>query len=104
MSSDALDDSQELGKGGLLHSHEKRLNMHAQRLRSLEDFRLLHQQTEKAMQQALEGINKHLAKQDSSLDAIEKKMSKWGGMITVIIAIPAAIITVVELMKLLKIQ
>lgn len=84
----------------MLQSHEKRLNMHATRLRALEDFRLLHQQTEKAMKESLEEIRKHLARQDTSLDMIEKKMSKWGGAITVIIAVPAAIVTVVEIVRL----
>ena len=104
MSGDELDESGEVAKPlSLIMSHERRLNMHAQRLRGLEDFRLLHQQTEKAMKEALDAINKHLAKQDTSLDVIEKKMSKWGGAITVIIAIPAAVITIVEVLRLLKI-
>lgn len=104
MAGDELDESGEVGKPlSLIMSHERRLNMHATRLRDLEDFRLLHQQTEKFMKESLETISKHLAKQDASLDVIEKKMSKWGGAITVIIAIPAAVITVVELLRLLKI-
>lgn len=104
MAGDELDESSEVGGGlNIVGSHEKRLNVHAQRLRALEDFRLLHQQTERAMKESLENINKHLAKQDGSLDTIEKKMSKWGGAITVVIAIPAAIITIVEVLRLLKV-
>jgi hypothetical protein len=99
------EDSREVdAKLGIVSSHERRLNVHAQRIRALEDFRLLHQQTEKAMKESLEGINKHLARQDNALETIEKKLSKWGGAITVVIAIPAAIITIVEVLRLLKVN
>ena len=82
-------------------SHEKRLNTHADRLRALEDFRLLHQQTEKAMRESLDKIDKHLASQDEKLDGLKNKMSKWGGAVAVIVAIPATMIVVVELIRVI---
>jgi len=104
MTGDELDESGEVGNPTtLIMSHEKRLNVHAQRLRALEDFRLLHQQTEKMMRDSLEKIEKHLASQDNSLEIMKNKMSRWGGAITVIIAIPAAVITIVEVLRLLKV-
>lgn len=86
----------------VLTSHERRLNTHAERLRALEDFRLLHQQTEKQMREALQDINKKLEHQDAVLEMIKNKMSRWGGMVTVIIAVPAVIITTVEIIRLFK--
>ena len=54
------------------------------------------------MRDSLDSINKHLLRQDTALEAIKNKMSKWGGAIAVIVAIPAAIVTIVECIRLFK--
>ncbi len=70
-------------------SHERRLNTHAERLRALEDFRLLHQTEMTQMRENLRDIKGHLNEQDTKLDDIKTTINRWAGAVAVIIAIPA---------------